>query len=60
MLVFILVSKMWLIDYGAMHSFASCVFAVHVNRRLESLPVTLLVHTSVGDSVITKHGYRNC
>ena len=41
-----------LIDSGVTHSFVSRVFAMHVNRSLEPLLDALLVHTSVGDSVI--------
>lgn len=49
-----------LINPRATHSFASNVFVLLVNRRLEPLIDALLVRTLVGNSVIIEHVYRDC
>ena len=38
----------------------SSEFVMHINRKLEPLPDTLLVHTPVGDSVIIEYAYLDC
>ena len=49
-----------LIDSGATHSFVSREFAVHINRKLEPLPETLLVHTPIGETIVIEHAYLEC
>lgn len=49
-----------LLDPGATHAFVSNTFAMHMNRKLESLPDEMLVHKPVGNVVIIDHVYQEC
>ncbi|XP_038896658.1 uncharacterized protein LOC120084921 [Benincasa hispida] len=48
-----------LLDPGAAHSFISSMFALHIDRMLESMPDELFISTIVGDVLVVREYYRN-